>query len=121
MANLKPLMPSLKERKRYVVFSVESSADLPPEKIFEAIQRACLDFMGLLNSGKAGVMILKNQFSGNKGIIRVSHRFVNHVKASLALITCIDKTQINITAIGVSGILKKAREKFINEKVNNAK
>ena len=115
MAGLKPLKPSLKEKKRYIIFQVHSEKDIPSKDVLQAIDRACLEFMGILYYGKAGVMILKNQYKDNQGIIRVSHKYVDHVKASLLFIKQINNIKIKVEPIGVSGILKKGREKFMAE------
>jgi ribonuclease P/MRP protein subunit POP5 len=48
------------------------------------------------------------------GIIRVSHRHVNELKASLALIKNIDNNNVIFRSIGVSGILKKTKRFMIN-------
>lgn len=110
---MKPLKPSLKEKKRYVVFEIISEKEISQDKIIEAVNRVCLDFMGILNFGKAGVLILRNQLNGNKGMIKVNNKFVDHLKASLMLLTEIDKSKVNVRVIGVSGIIKKAKEKFM--------
>ena len=70
--------------------------------------------MGILHFGKAGVLLIKNQFIKNKGIIKVNNKYVDYIKASLLLITEINKKKVNIRAIGVSGIIKKAKQKFID-------
>jgi ribonuclease P/MRP protein subunit POP5 len=113
MAKLKPLRPSLKERKRYVVIEIISEGIIPLNEIINVINEQCLAFMGILTFGKAGVLVLKNQFRDNKGIIRVGHKYVDHLKASLLMITQINKKNVNINIKGVSGILKKARDNFM--------
>jgi len=113
MARLKPLRPTLKEKKRYVVFEVISVKALEPKELFDAINKQCLEFMGTLHFGKAGILILKNQLSKDQGVIRVNHKYVDFLRASLMLINEINKKKVNINVKGVSGILKKAREKFM--------
>lgn len=109
---LKPLRPTLKERKRYVVYRVEGASAV---EVTPVIQQACLTFMGVLTASKAGIMFLQNQSNGPYGIIRVAHTYVDELKASLLHITNIDGKPVAIDAIGVSGILKKAKEKFIDK------
>lgn len=136
MANLKPLKPSLKERKRFVVFELVSEKELSHSDIVSSINKVCLDFMGILHSGKAGVMVLRNQLltvntakaakttkaakaaktdksNAVRGIIKVNHKYVDYVKASLMMIKEINKTKANVNTVGVSGILKKAKDKFM--------
>ena len=116
MAVLKPIKPSLKEKKRYVVFDVISDSKINADELVNCINKRCFEFMGILHFAKAGVLILKNQFSDHKGMLRVNHKYVDHIKAALMMITKINNKKVNIRAIGVSGILKKAREKFVLEK-----
>ena len=53
---------------------------------------------------------LSHKFDGKKGIIKVNHRYVNHLKAALALINSQDMV---FRSIGVSGILNKAETRFL--------
>jgi ribonuclease P/MRP protein subunit POP5 len=116
MAALKPIRPSLKERKRYVIFEVISDKEISQDEVINALSKACLEFMGTLQYGKAGMLALKNQFQGNKGIVRINHIYVDYLKAALMMITEINGKKVNIRVTGVSGILKKARNKFIDNK-----
>ena len=95
-----------------MVYRVEGASGT---EVASAIQQACLSFMGVLNVGKAGIMILNNQSSGPFGVIRVAHNYVDEVKASLLHITTFKEKPIAIDVVGVSGILKKARTNFIDE------
>lgn len=114
---IKPLRPTLREKKRYVVFKVVSDVNLDFDKVQKEINSKILLFLGILYSGKAGILIMKNQYLSNYGIIRVSHLFVDELKASLMHVTEINKQKVTIDVLGVSGILKKAREKFLPKEI----
>jgi RNase P/RNase MRP subunit POP5 len=66
--------------------------------------------MGEMGAAKAGIWVLSDKYDTKtqKGIIRVSHKYVNDLKASLALIDKIDGNEVIIRSTKVSGILKKA-------------
>ncbi len=115
--NLKPLRPTLREKKRYVVFKIVSDATIEFNSAQKEINSQILLFLGILYAGKAGILIMKNQYLSNYGIIRVNHLFVDELKAALMHVTKIDKQDITIDVIGVSGILKKAREKFLPKEI----
>ncbi len=115
MANLKPLRPSLKEKKRYVVYELFSETTLKSDEVIRAINDACLSFMGTLHFGKAGILILKNQMTEKNGIIRVNNKYVDYLKASLMQMTRVGDKKVSLEAKGVSGILKKAKEKFMTK------
>ena len=76
---------------------------------------SCQNFLGQIGLAKAGILILNDKFNKEKqkGIIRVNNKMVNHLKGSLCFIKEIDKEKVIIKSVGVSGILKKAQEKFI--------
>jgi len=101
---MKPLLPSLKEKKRYVVFEVISKDTKYPEK---EIKDAFLKLFGEVGLSEAGLIFLKNKYKNNKGIIKVNHKNVDRLKASF----CILKKPI-IKSLGTSGTLKKAELKF---------
>ena len=93
---MKRLLPSLREKKRYVVFETDT-----PNKVGQALK----DFLGILGMSKVNPLIMKDKFKKNKGIIRINHAFKNEVIMALSL--------VNVKTIGVSGILKKAEEKYL--------
>ena len=43
----------------------------------------------------------------------MNNRYVNHLKASLALIDQIKGQKVIVKSIGVSGIIKKAEKKYL--------
>lgn len=105
---MKPLLPTLKEKKRYVVFEVITEK-LDKAKTEKQIDESCLKFMGENGYSKAGIMILKECWKKNKGIVKVNTKYVDELKMSIGLI----KGKSIVNAIGVSGTLKKAKEKFM--------
>jgi len=105
---MKPLLPSLKEKKRYVVFETITEK-FDKEKAEKIILENCLRFMGEFGVSKAGLMILSDSWNKNKGIIKVNTKYVDELKMALGLIK--GKTIINV--VGVSGTLKKAKQKFM--------
>ena len=113
---IKSLLPSLREKKRYLVFEIISKANITDFKEIEKnILENTLRFLGELGMAKAGILILKDKFDikKQKGIIRVSHKYVNELRASLALIQKINNQVVIVRSIGLSGILKKAVNKYI--------
>jgi len=101
---IKILLPSLKERKRYIEYNIRGADNIDKEFIYNMIKK----FIGELGMGKAGVMILKN--NGNKGIIKVNHKHVDEVKTALALINNFNDKEIKVECTKVSGVLNKLKE-----------
>ena len=113
---LKPVLPSLREKKRYLVFEVisrEKINDFGP--VSEAIQSCALDFLGRIGTAKAGIIALSNKWNPQlqRGIIKIGHRNVDAVKAALTFIHKIGNTDAIFRSVGVSGILRKAENKFL--------
>lgn len=107
MAKLKPLSPTLKERKRYLAYSITGKS-LRAEDVEKAVIRKFQEMYGDYGLASAGIIFLKDTFSRNKGLIRVNHKNVNHLKAALTLIPDINHDEILIKSNGVSGTIKKA-------------
>ena len=103
---MKPLLPSLREKKRYIVYKTISDNKIEPHQLQEAIKQQCLKFLGELGYAKAGIQIIK------PNIIRVDTKYLNETKMALGLIKDINNNKVIVDVIGVSGIIKKAKEKF---------
>ena len=109
------LKPVLREKKRYLAFEILSKSKLSFTAIKNAILTSCQQFLGQLGMAHAGIIILGDNFNKEKqkGLIRVNNKYVNELKASLALIKKINNKTVIIKSLGVSGILKKAYNKYI--------
>ena len=113
---LKPVLPSLREKKRYLVFEVISNKKITDANLISnAIWHCSLQFLGQLGVAKAGLMVLNNKWDAElqRGIIKVSHKHVDAVKAALTFANKIEDTDIIFRSVGVSGILKKAENKYL--------
>lgn len=110
MAKIKPVLPSLREKKRYLAFEVISKK---PVKEFSDISRviwqSLLNFSGVLGASRAGIWLLSDKFNKDKqkGLIKVNHKHVDLLKAALCTIKQVNKVDVIVRSIGVSGILKK--------------
>lgn len=109
---LKTLLPSLKEKKRYVAFEVLSDKAVSQNSAKESISNALLKLFGEMGMAKAGLMFLPD-WEHSKGIARVNSSCVNDLKAAMALISSIDGDKAIVRSTGVSGILNKARKKSV--------
>ena len=113
---LKPVLPSLREKKRYFVFEVISKEKInDANKISNAVWHYSLQFLGQLGAAKAGIIVLNNKWDSKlqRGIIKVSHKHVDAVKAALAFADKIDNNDVIFRSLGVSGILRKAENKYL--------
>ena len=111
---MKPLLPSLREKKRYVVFKIIGK-NIDRKKAEKEIYENLLKFLGEFGVAKANIKIIRNTWKNNMGIIKVNVKHLNETKTSLGLIKKIDNKKVIVDVVGVSGILKKAKQKFLEE------
>ena len=106
---MKPLSPTLKERKRYILIKIISEKELEKEDVSELVAKAGLQFLGELGMAKSGLQFLPETWKQNKGIIRVGHKYVNETKAALAFVKEFKGDKITITSLRVSGSIGKLK------------
>jgi len=87
---MKPLKPSMKENKRYLL--------VKGKNLKENIEKAILEFIGVLGMSKTGLGWIKT--NTNSAIISVNREMVDSVRASL----CVWPEKIRVEK--VSGTLK---------------
>ena len=104
---MKRLISSLREKKRYVAFEVDSDYGLDKENIIRAVDASCRNFLGEYGYGKAGVMVVNDTVNGKKGVVRVNSKYVDLVKVSLMMIKEIDNNRVVFRNVKTSGMLGK--------------
>ncbi|MBT3406763.1 hypothetical protein HN419_06415 [Candidatus Woesearchaeota archaeon] len=119
MSPIKGLLPSLREKKRYLVLEVVSDSQINDFKaVSDAIWGGALKYLGEFGVAEAGIVILGEKWNPKlqRTVIRVNNKHVDKLKMALSLIRNIDKQNVIIKSVGVSGILKKACDKFMTSK-----
>ncbi len=108
---IKPILPSLREKKRYLTFEILSKSKIKDfSSVSGSIWASSLSFLGESGTAKAGIWLLPDKYNSKtqRGIIKVSNKHVNNLKASLALIKQIEGNDVIVRSMTVSGMLKKA-------------
>lgn len=110
------MLPSLREKRRYVVFEIVSERDFDLGEVVEAVWEGLISYMGERGVGLANPWIMKDLFYPEKqvGGIRIEKNSVQDVRTALALVDRIDGEKVCLYMRGVSGSIKKAREKFLD-------
>lgn len=85
---MKPLKPSMREKKRYLLLKGEFSR--------KDVEEAILRYIGVLGYSKVSPMWISNK------ILAINREMINEVRGSFALVS-------NIEVERVSGTLKKLR------------
>jgi len=115
---LRPILPSLREKKRYLVFEAISESKITDSNaVASAIHDCALRFLGHLGAAKAGIMVLGNKWDEHlqRGMIKVNHKHVDSLKASLVFINRIGSNDVIFRSLGVSGILRKAESNYLKK------
>ena len=108
---MKPILPTLKENKRYLLFRILSGSAVDKSPCRDAISKATFRFLGELGCARAGVAFLGETYkpAEKTGIIRVNTKHVDDVKAALASIQNIGEQRATFEVIKVSGNVGKLK------------
>ncbi len=108
---LKALLPTLREKKRYIVFEAFGKDSVSQKDAHQAISAELQKFLGEFGMAKAGVVLLKD-WSKNKGVLRVANKEVDTVRSAIMLARGKD---FAFKTLAVSGSLEKLRNKLKEE------
>ena len=107
-------LPVLRQRRRYMVFILESEDDsglVQARDLMGEIASSQLSLFG--DSGAAANRLRLISFDGQIGLIRFSHQHLVETRAALAAVSSIRGIKAAIRTKGVSGTIKSAREKYL--------
>lgn len=110
---MKMLPASLRPRNRYLVVEVISKNMVSREEILRETFEAMSSLFGDTISSECSIRLLK--FANQKAIIKCTHMSTERVRAALATITHINGQRTIVHVVGISGTIKGATEKYIND------
>ena len=115
MAEPKPLPPSLRSHKRYIIFEVIAENKIEYGDMVNAVWDSMLNFLGELEASKAKIWFIKNLYDENnqRGVIRCGNNYVEHIRTVLSLVHIIGEKRAIIKILGVTGTIKSARNKYL--------
>ncbi len=111
------LKPSLRQKKRYVAFVVESDERISKKEIIDAILKTVHSFLGINISSELDLWIIEYNEEEQKGFLVVNNKKLGILRACLALISEINGKKVRVRVLGVSGTIKSLRRKFLNNKI----
>ena len=95
-----------------MVFEIISEKKLGFNEVAEEIIDKNQELIGKLEMAKSGLTVL-NEYKENKGILKINPKYVDKARAAFTLIQDINNNKVIVKSIGVSGTLKKAKNKFL--------
>jgi len=105
---LKTLMPTLREKERYIKFKIISENPIYYSDLEEAIWNTFLEFFGEANTAKLSLWLIKNLFDQKEqtAVLKCNSKSVEQIVAGLGLISRIGDSRIIIKILKVSGTLR---------------
>lgn len=100
-----------------------SKGKLSVQEAREALERAISGFLGASEAAKAGMQIIElikvkeaenHKDLAARGILSINRKYALKVRAALVLLKEIEGKQVMARVRGVSGTLRKLREKFLD-------
>lgn len=110
---LKPIPSTQRERNRYIVFEIISEGNFDRKIVVRSVWKSVLNFIGEVGASRTSLWAMDWDDERQRGIIKVNHKSVSDIRASLAVIKEIDNSPVIFHVLGVSGTLKKARSKYV--------
>ncbi len=103
------LKPSLRQKKRYVLFEIQAAKTFSLAEVSEAVEFSLQRFLGELGMAKASPLLVKEKWHEKKQrfVLKVNHTHVDEVKSAVILNKKIKNTPVLIRSIVISGTLKK--------------
>jgi len=114
MRKVKPLLPSLREDRRYLV--IEISSEWPSTfgfgEVYTQLNSCFEKYLGIFGLSEANISILKETFDkkSQRLIISACRKSINKIKACLVYIDEINGKKAMARSIYCSGTIKKAKE-----------
>lgn len=105
---LKILIPTLREKDRYISFQIISEEPIIYSDLESAILNTFLEFYGEDGFSKLSLWIVKNLYNSENqvGVIRCNNKSVQQVIAGLGLISRLGDIRVTMKILKVSGTIK---------------
>lgn len=109
---MKATPPTIRSRQRYIIFQIYGEEKFKKEDVVHAITRTGMRFLGELGYSKAKAWLMDFDANSQRGILKIENTEKDRIKATLVLIDKINEKRTRINVLGVSGTIKKAKQKW---------
>ncbi len=107
---LNPIPLSLRDKKRYISFKLESDKKFSEKEAKKVIWDKFLQLYGEVGCAESKYWIMSFDSDKGIGILRSDLKSVEKAKAGLLLLTKIDKNSVIPLILGISGTIKSLKE-----------
>lgn len=108
-------MPSLRPKKRYLAIELISEDATSRGEFTREVYFAACSLLGDVSISECDLKVLG--FEDGLGIIQCAHTKLSETRAALAALTQVNRKRAFVHVFGVSGTVKGATEKFLEERV----
>jgi ribonuclease P/MRP protein subunit POP5 len=111
------MLPSLRERRRYLLFEVMSEREIDKRELMKEIWNSMYSLYGDVGASESKLWLIeyhtneqqnKKDAKSSVGILRCAHDKVEEVRASLACIHSVNDARVGIRVMRTSGSIKGA-------------
>lgn len=109
---LKPLQPTLRTKKRFIRFEIESPQKFSFKELSESLTDELLLLLGAIHVGKSGFWLMRDLFNFEKQecILKVSVSYKEELVGALNLINKLQGKDVALRIKRVSGTLKGVKK-----------
>lgn len=111
------ILPVLREKKRYIAFEVISEQKVTRHELWEEISGSVRSLFGDKGAGEINAGLLS--FDERSGLLRCERERTTEARAALACISRVRNGKVSINVLGISGTVRGATEKFIQQSLVN--
>ena len=110
--SLNPIPKAMREKKRYILFSVASDVSFDEASVVRAINNIILSIFGSFGASKINSKLLEWNRERGIGILKCERSSKNKAIVALQFIREINGAKASINVIAVSGTIKALRDRL---------
>ncbi|MBT3407927.1 hypothetical protein HOC99_00515 [Candidatus Woesearchaeota archaeon] len=118
MQKIKILKPSLRIKKRYILFKILSKNKINLDQIIIEFKNSILKIIGLFGLNMSGFQIIKKLSDKSNIVVKTNTKYLNFIKTIASTIKKVNSEPIIIHSTKTSGVLNKILTDLKKENVS---
>jgi ribonuclease P/MRP protein subunit POP5 len=110
-------IPTLRDKKRYIAFELISKHKITRYELTGEIINSIVSLFGDTGASEINFGLLS--YDGRYGILRCARERTTETRAAIACVNKVRRLRISVLVLGMSGTIKGAMEKFIQQSIIN--